>query len=1170
MRRLPIVGVALAAMAVALGAFGWSCSQTPTNVPIRTFQGAQKAAVVCLQVESTPGKALVPNMGAIPVEPNHCAPVAAGVAANTLPYHLMAVVTQTTRGELAVVDLTGGFVVDEDISTPGTNFIPVGTNPTDVAIPPDGAFTYVSSASETKPAIYAIDNRRLLGDSTLSGPVATPPLQLTNLAACSLPQPPLALAIASAPSGPDGGDAGGVPAAYTLVALLGPQGNQEARVVTIDPHNLMDPTQPGTLPPCVIDGGLTLSSDLPESWLPGPFWPDGVPYVEGGVDLVGQEPPVGPPGICSVTDAAPMQAMMPPEEAAAGPAAEDGGPEDAETTDGGLEDAAETPEAAPTAPAGPEGGPLMSQTGPPDAGFALALAPLSAPNPSAMVMRDDAHVLYIADLSLPMIHVIDLSNPNRPREVAPLLATSVAQPARQVKVGGLALSPPTSEYKRYLYAIDQAPGSIIVYDVTDLAASPHVPLLRPHPELDPFAPIDRITFASPVAAVAFVQHDWPLQVPAGTNVVPNVSLAYQGLICNPNPNAHPTVNTFKDLGAFYRVDQAGVIQPNGTVANFPTRLRGVFAFATLSNGTVVAVDVDDWDAPCRRPDPMQDGGITGSLDVPEPDGGNDLDPYHVPLAFQGPKLPGSNPVTVEAFFPVSAPNRTRSGVLVRNDPTTGNHVPTATVPQLADLNGTPVPTSGRAGIANPLLLSTELPPGFIDPTEFQTPSNPDPAQRMPLPEAGTFPDPATSPAPSVRLSFEDPTVAQNQDWTVSYEGVLPATNGLLANITPTPQALPDGGVDHPYTTLDFTVAGANLCQLGIEDFSIGHARAEQAVAAMIADDLPIPPSSNLTPTENSTLPFRTTDYVEITSDILASNDPYWNLPQECWDIPGTELADGGPMPKKSTATQRYDICQATFGAPGSNPDLNAPRDAPILEAFTDHLKVGRFGGLLGGFPNGLETTKNRIVDPGSTHNPPFLKLLTCCFNKQAQFKVRTGGEWVAVGQQGIGLLNHVQADANNRCVLSCAPEDSLLNARSFDVPWGTPTTNPMTTCRPPGIAADGGVAGPNDAGAVFMPIGRNSPLAMRNPMFSYVTWSGCAPLMHGDLTNTERDLTWKFTVGNGFSPLTISLSGTSGVSVSPQSMLFISSIGQLAVVDGASQGLVLIDLNTVAFSMNYF
>jgi hypothetical protein len=1174
MRKLPMMGLALAALGVAVGAAGFSCSQTPTNVPIRTFEGAQRVAVVCLQVLSTPDKPLLPGMGATPAAENDCAPVAAGVVPDTLPYHLIAAVTQTTRGELAIVDITGGYVVDEDQSTPGINFIPVGTNPTDVAIPPDGNITYVSSAAATKPALYAIDSHRLLGDSLAVDNPSTPPLQLTDIPACSLPQPPLALAIASVPSGP-GADAGAptVQAEYAVLALLGSEGNLPPRVVAIDPTAFVQGlAQPGALPPCVITGGVALGDDLPASWRPGPFWPDGVPYVEGGVDLAGQLPALG--GTCSATGAGPMQASMPPEEGGTTPVpdagsagsvtedsgleAADAGLEDAATADGAIEDAPVedgpvAAEAAPAEPASSEAGAMMTDAGAvsTDAGFALALAPLSRPNPSAMVMRDDLHLLYVADLSLPMIHVIDLSDPSHPAEIEPLLATSVAQPARPVRVGGLALSPATSDYKRYLYAIDQAPGSIMVYDVTDGAASPHVPLLRPNPELDPFAPVDRLTFAAPVVAVAFVQHDWPLQVPMGSNVTSNVSLAYQGLMCNPNPNAHPNSTTFNDLGAYYRVDQASVIQANATAENFPMRLRGVFAFATLSNGTVVTVDVDDWDAPCRRPDPMTAGQQTGSLDVPQPDagttadGGPDLNPYHTPVAYQGGTLQGSAPVTVEAFFPVSAPHRVRSSFLVRNDPTSGVHVPNLTgTPQLTDVNGAPVPTSGKAGVAEPLLLPTVLQTGFVDPTAYQSPTDPDPTQRMPLPDAGTVPDPSTSPTPGVRLSFEDPTVSQNQDWTVTYEGVLPSTaNGILANITPSQPG--------DYSTLTFTVAGANLCQLGIEDWSIGQARASQALAAMAKDNLPVSSTER-------TLPTWTTDYVELTSDILTSDDPYWNLPQACWDIPGTDLADGGSNPKQSTATQRYNICQARFGAPGSNPDLNVTRDAPILEAYTDHLKVGRFGHLT----SMLETTMNRSVDPGSQNSPAFLKLMTCCFNKQAAFKVRTGGEWVAVGQQGVGLLNHVKADSNDRCTLSCDPQDSLLSARSFDVPWASPPG-----CAP-GSLPDGGTASSPPS------IDRNDPLAMRNPMFSYVTWAGCGEPMGGsgagDHTLTARDLTWKFSIAGGFSPLTISLTGTTGVAVSPQSMLFISSLGQLAVVDGAEQGLVLIDLNAVAFSTNYF
>ena len=40
-----------------------SCSQTPTNVPIRTFEGAQKVAVVCMQVLNVPD----PAHGPVPV-----------------------------------------------------------------------------------------------------------------------------------------------------------------------------------------------------------------------------------------------------------------------------------------------------------------------------------------------------------------------------------------------------------------------------------------------------------------------------------------------------------------------------------------------------------------------------------------------------------------------------------------------------------------------------------------------------------------------------------------------------------------------------------------------------------------------------------------------------------------------------------------------------------------------------------------------------------------------------------------------------------------------------------------------------------------------------------------------------------------------------------------------
>src|SRR4029077_16543554 len=180
------------------------------------------------------------------------------------------------------------------------------------------------------------------------------------------------------------------------------------------------------------------------------------------------------------------------------------------------------------------------------------------------------------------------------------------------------------------------------------------------------------------------------------------------------------------------------------------------------------------------------------------------------------------------------------------------------------------------------------------------------------------------------------------------------------------------------------------------------------------------------------------------------------------------------------AAARFSYCESVFGSPRTNPDANPSRDAPILQAYKDPLVVGRFG-----FPGQLEQTTNRRVDPGTENNPRPLELMACCFHSQASFKVRTGGEWVAVGQNSVGLLHHVVAEpssdpATSRCTLSCDPRDALLNARSFDVQWAVPGGGTASSASP-------------------VPIGRNSVLAMRNPMFSYVTWSGCGPLPDSDV-----------------------------------------------------------------------
>jgi hypothetical protein len=1101
--------IALAGAAAASALVISSCAQTPTNVPVRTFQQAQRMDLVCMAVNDANGYPL-PADQVLPLPAGDCPPVPVNVNGEYMPSHLFAVVTQTTPGTLAVVDLTWGQVVDEDNATPGINFIPVGQLPTDVAVPDDASMTFVSSADPLKPALYAIDNRRLLG--TYAGITPKAPLALTDLPACALPQAPDALAIEPLSGG-----------GFALLVMLRASGTAPARIAVYDPAPLMrgagvavgsksagdagpvDP--PGQLTACTLLGTsapLINSSSLPSSFAAGPTWSDGVPYVDGGVDLEGAAPPAVP------------------------------------IVDGGA------------------GACVASAPASTDAGLPLSVTPPAQADPSAMVLRTDTPLLYVADGAVPVIHVIDVSDPTSPRELAPLLATSVRNPSRVIPVGPIALSPATRDYKRFLYAVDESDGSLMVYDVTDPAASPRVPMQRPHAELNPFLPPDRIAFSAPVASVAFVKHDWllPSQV--------DQEHFYSGILCNPNPNAHPSENqAFLTKGAYYRADQAGIIQNTGTVANFPTRLRGIFGFVTLSNGNIVPIDVDDWDAPCRRPDPMTDGGVvvypdtnatiangngmgpnlwngrTGLLDVPEPapSGPKDFDEYHAPVTYQA-NITGLAAVTEEAFFPVSAPHRLRSQFLIQNDPSTGSNMPNLTgAPQLFDENGSPVQIGGSTV---PLLLPTALDPGFYDPTEVSDPTAPDPGSRTSITGGGD-----AGATAGVRVQFDDPTAHINQDWAVSFEGALPSSagspidlqtaDGYQSLILTTGVSAPEGGA--PANGL----STPGFCAWGIEDWTIGTARAQAAGAAGNAA--------------------WTSDYVEIADDLLESSDPYWSEPykdskgrivNDCWG--GTGLDDDA---KSDIASDRFTTCSNLFGSQGVDAGTSGvgtladefpSRDFPIVQAFDDHLVLGRFGwdpkAKAGEQPN-----DRSIVGPDPS-NQQVLKLARCCFHHQASFKVRTGGEWVTVGQNGLGLLHHVQVGPGGACQLSCDPIDALKNARALDLSTGDGTESGCKVTSPLKGAP-----------------GRNAPQAMRNPMFALYMQpaTGTAPQCPAH-TLVPRDTQWRFSMRGGFSPISISLTGGSNVGVSPQSMRFVEPFGQLAVVDGSQQGLVLIDLNTLGFA----
>jgi len=1043
-----------APLAFGIGALAMaSCSQTPPPVPVRTFERAQRMDVVCLKVfdiDPNNSNAII----SIPPEPapqNACAGVATNVDGSGYLYHLYALVTQTTRGEVAVVDLTSNAVVDVDRSIPGINFLTVGNIPSDVASLPNGEMVFVGAGEANKYAIYGMAGRDLLGDSREVNPTPAKVPTLATWPSCALPARPGAMAVVTHDQA---GVDGGAPTQTTeLVVVLPGDRTEPGKLITIDPQPFLrgagvdtgagDAIQPGSLAPCPITSTTVLSTGVGIASQVGAEWSDGVPYGSADLSAVAIEKPF-PDADGGVDGGVYVETHLPPASAACA-----------------------TPAVA-------------------DAG-AIAL-PNELPRGSSLA-RDGSYV-YVADDVLPLVHVFDLSVPAAPKELPPYVASSVLDPGRRVSIRDIAVSPPTRDYKKYIYAIDKKDGSVIVFDATDPTAAKRGPMMRPHAEVNPFDAPDRLSFSAPVVSVAFGKNDFAL----AKNNAGATYAAASGLLCNPNPNVGLDQGPFSDLGAYYRANVSGQ-----DVALGPSRLRGIFAFVTLSNGLVVTIDVDDWDAPCRRPDPMTAAFQVSDLAVPQVStGAADFDPYHAPLAL--PSGVGASPVTQEAYFAVSAPNRPRSYYFLRRDDQSGLRIPNISgLPQLFNENA-PLPTSGRGSNENPIMLPpattladpTYLQDGF-DRTKWN--ANPGNASALSTPGSGDIDSPQTG----VRFSFEDPVVHVDQNWAITYEGALPGFDGIVA-----PIASSDG-----YETVNLPAPDGLFCHRGIEDARVGRERAQAVREAMRFSQIPAP----------ARLEHQMGDYIHLVDPILPADDPYWQEPNDCWD---------DTLP---TASLRQDACVRTFGADdNATGTSSAARDFPIAEGYQDRLVLGRYG-----YPDGdVNRIKDREVVAAHPGNAPFLKRMKCCFHNQAHFSVRAGAEWVVVGSQA-GYLHHITADASGACVQSCESRSVLLNSRAPAVPRPTSAVG-------------------------FVPPTRNSALAMRNPMFSFVMWNGEGS---PEESVPKRDMVWKFGTSGQFTPYVVNLAALTS-SVNPQSMRFIEPLGQIAIVDGASQGLMFIDLRSIA------
>ncbi len=376
---------------------------------------------------------------------------------------------------------------------------------------------------------------------------------------------------------------------------------------------------------------------------------------------------------------------------------------------------------------------------PPNEGpFADAFVPLPAG------IAHDGSRLYVADLAAPVIHRIEMPTPCEPVEIPPLVASSTEQPDRIVTTSRIAISPPTLDLKRFLYAIDHTDGSIMAFDVSE-GVDVTRPLVHPNPENNPFQPTDRVRYQTPPRDIIILQHQ--------TDSVDDQTGATLPVRCDPDPDLSSSAP-----GATYRTSSA---YDSGAS---PSKLRGVFAFAVLASGDIVVIDIDDYDAPCRGP--TDEHSLYGCGDEQ--------------LA-SGLKRSG------EYSCNVVAPHQSRArGYLLTADGVANNQPGIAAFPTLFDPEGTLIHLDDEDVISPRMRATTpvELPPK-LDLVVGSAVEQIDPATGLLTSASGTL-DPNDH---TLVTNLSDPRAhILSQNWTATYEGKLPGFSARFAALYIDPEA----------------------------------------------------------------------------------------------------------------------------------------------------------------------------------------------------------------------------------------------------------------------------------------------------------------------------------------------------------------------------------------------
>ncbi|HEY6556048.1 MAG TPA: hypothetical protein VI072_02200 [Polyangiaceae bacterium] len=1004
------------------------CAESPVTQPLRSLEQNGEVSFFCGSIASGP------PVGA---DINRCPDRLTG------EHHLFALVTQTLRGEVALIDLDKGDegeVVDVNPSVPGFSFLPVGEQPVDIVSTPGGTASFVAVAATGRAGIFALPT------SCIGRPRAGEPARdITSWPACSLPVAPHDMTILV---GPD-------------EALGDPRCGRAAKKDPVDQTKLACPA--------VVNnegGGVhKLAVTLPER---------GVLAIIDAQWLLNQKP--GEFKECEILEH-PLAVDLP---------------------------ATPIPQSLPADLIRDPSCPAVSAPTPASGSF----------NAFPVKQALGGGSLYIADLKAPVIHRLDVTDPCRPVPQPSLLPQSVEDPARQITVRDLAVSPETTRGQRFVYAIEgtstggtvpgtEERGGIMVFDVSP-GSTNRTPLVRPGSVRTPYEPADRILFSAPARAVSFAERDVPEPDPVTGSIT-------FGEMCDPNPVTPP-----EDPATRYR---PALDLSRGAA---PRKLRGIFGLAALSSGQVAVIDVEDLDAACRRPI----DGNTGS----EPDFrgcAND------PVAEYRTNDPARPPtVSNEVSCNVIQPHRARMASYAITSDRIGLRAPTLrALPRLSSTRAGLLSDNTFEGRINPKLLAVDFEPtptGQREPARVYVGT----VEYTAEPVAGQSQEeildlsPVTAQRNSLVLPLIEPrSYAGQEDFAVSYEGRI--TGDWQGGRWAPPAA--DGTIELRHS--------ANFCDSGVEDQEL---MADWAARLQVADE-----NDN-----HAKFGHRHADYVQLRSKLLGRDSRYWS------DLEAQRGRSEDPELSKCDDVD-YDICLQEFGAHDQD-NLETTRDLRIREAYQSRLLLE---------PRDSDTL-------GSDGVQSRLKRLRCCFPEALTYTVRGGHQWIVRGSSS-GFRHDVRGVLEGqeyRCRRdTCDPRLRYHRSRAFEIS----KRGSCPDVQPDVDDADGciGPAGPEDYACIVpgpgpvQPGGEGSACIFENLTARFAIYRGDKPAPASSESDRDMTFTWQ-TVG-GFTVLAANIVEETS-STSPRSMTFVPQRGQMAVVDGRLAGLTFISLSSLSVSKLYY